>query len=163
MRFGTINRSLFFISITALLLFGNGASAPVIGRQTLVAAGVAPSVRISEIHYDNAGTDSGEAIEVSSPAGMSLAGWQIVLYNGSSTSLAVYDTKTLTGLTPSICGARSVVQDVIGGRSTYPRSGRECDRDVVALSGTASSSASTPTSRGRHSWRVHRRRRRSHS
>ena len=41
------------------------------------------AVRISEIHYDNASTDTGEAIEVSAPAGTDLTGWQIVLYNGT--------------------------------------------------------------------------------
>ena len=34
------------------------------------------AVRISEIHYDNASTDTGEAIEVSAPAGTDLTGWQ---------------------------------------------------------------------------------------
>jgi hypothetical protein len=52
-----------------------------------------PSVRISEIHYDNTGTDAGEAIEVSGPAGTDLTGWTIVLYNG--TGGAPYDTDPL--------------------------------------------------------------------
>src|SRR5215475_6584703 len=42
-----------------------------------------PSVRFSEIHYDNTGTDTGEAIEISGPAGTDLTGWKIVLYNGT--------------------------------------------------------------------------------
>ena len=49
-----------------------------------------PPVRISEIHYDNAGADTGEAVEVTGPAGVDLAGWSLVLYNGSGG--AVYDT-----------------------------------------------------------------------
>ncbi|MCM3660321.1 ExeM/NucH family extracellular endonuclease [Georgenia satyanarayanai] len=52
-------------------------------------------VFISEIHYDNDGTDQGEAIEVQAPAGTDLTGWQVVLYNGGNGS--VYDTKTLDG------------------------------------------------------------------
>ena len=40
-------------------------------------------VFINEIHYDNAGTDMGEAIEVAGPAGEGLSGWSIVLYNGT--------------------------------------------------------------------------------
>jgi hypothetical protein len=36
-------------------------------------------VRISEIHYDNTGTDAGEAIEISGPVGTSLVGYSIVL------------------------------------------------------------------------------------
>lgn len=55
-------------------------------------------VWINEIHYDNASTDAGEAIEVAGPAGTDLAGWSIVLYNGSNG--AVYDTEALTGLIP---------------------------------------------------------------
>jgi len=38
---------------------------------------------ISEIHYDNAGTDTGEFVEVHLPPGTSSAGLEIVLYNGS--------------------------------------------------------------------------------
>ncbi|MFI6760325.1 ExeM/NucH family extracellular endonuclease [Micromonospora sp. NPDC050417] len=53
---------------------------------------------VSEIHYDNAGTDSGEAIEIEAPAGFDLAGWQIVLYNGNNG--AVYNTRTLSGTVP---------------------------------------------------------------
>ena len=66
-----------------------------------------PDVRISEFHYDNTGTDQGEAIEVSGPAGTDLTGWSIVLYNGSS-GLA-YDTDPLSGPIPATCGARGVV------------------------------------------------------
>ena len=40
-------------------------------------------VRISEIHYDNTGTDTGERIEVSAPAAQDLFGWKVVLYNGA--------------------------------------------------------------------------------
>ena len=51
-----------------------------------VAGAVAPAegvVFVNEIHYDNAGTDAGEAIEVAGPAGTDLTGWSIVLYNGN--------------------------------------------------------------------------------
>ncbi len=66
-----------------------------------------PSVRFSEIHYDNTGTDAGEAIEVSGPAGTDLTGWSIVLYNGAN-GLS-YDTDALSGTIPATCGARGVV------------------------------------------------------
>ena len=65
------------------------------------------AVRISEIHYDNASTDAGEAIEVSAPAGTDLTGWQIVLYNG--TGGASYDTDTFSGVVPATCGTRGVL------------------------------------------------------
>lgn len=43
------------------------------------------NVFINEIHYDNAGADSGEAIEIAGVAGTNLTGYQLVLYNGSNT------------------------------------------------------------------------------
>jgi VCBS repeat-containing protein len=58
---------------------------------------------INEFHYDNSGTDSGEAIEIAGPAGTDLTGWTIVLYNGSNTPGAapVYGTLTLSGSIPN--------------------------------------------------------------
>jgi DNA/RNA endonuclease G (NUC1) len=64
-------------------------------------------VRISEIHYDNNGTDTGEAIEISAPAGTDLTGWSVVLYNGSGG--ASYDTDALSGVVPATCDTRGVV------------------------------------------------------
>ena len=58
------------------------------------------SVFINEIHYDNAGADAGEAIEIAGPAGTDLTGWSIALYNGSSSQLNVYDTIVLSGVIP---------------------------------------------------------------
>ncbi|GAB3855277.1 hypothetical protein GCM10029963_49780 [Micromonospora andamanensis] len=54
---------------------------------------------ISEIHYDNVGTDTGEAIEIEAPVGFDLTGWQIVLYNGANGS--AYGTRTLSGAVPA--------------------------------------------------------------
>ena len=54
------------------------------------------SVFINEIHYDNTGTDSGEAIEVAGPAGTDLTGWSLALYNGNGG--AVYSTINLSGV-----------------------------------------------------------------
>ncbi len=45
--------------------------------------GPAPALSINEFHYDNAGTDTGEFIEVAGAPGLDLAGWSIVLYDGS--------------------------------------------------------------------------------
>jgi 2',3'-cyclic-nucleotide 2'-phosphodiesterase (5'-nucleotidase family) len=53
------------------------------------------TVFINEIHYDNAGTDTGEAIEIAGPAGTNLTGWRIELYNGNGG--ASYGTITLSG------------------------------------------------------------------
>ncbi len=55
----------------------------------------AQSVFINEIHYDNDGADTGEAIEIAGPAGTNLSAWSLVLYNGSNSSS--YTTSPLTG------------------------------------------------------------------
>lgn len=66
-----------------------------------------PPVRLSEIHYDNFGTDVGEAIEVEGPAGTDLTGWRIVLYNGNGG--ASYDTKILNGTIANQCDGRGTL------------------------------------------------------
>ena len=74
--------------------FSDGYGAP-------PAAGGTPTdgpLWINEIHYDDAGTDDGEFVEVAGPAGTDLAGWRLVLYNGNGG--AVYDDRTLSGTVP---------------------------------------------------------------
>jgi hypothetical protein len=51
---------------------------------------------INEFHYDNAGTDTGEMIEVAGPAGTDLSGWTVVGYNGNGGSS--YATFPLSGV-----------------------------------------------------------------
>ena len=57
-------------------------------------AATASPVFINELHYDNASTDQGEAIEIVGPAGTNLTNWDLVLYNGSGG--ATYNTTALT-------------------------------------------------------------------
>lgn len=97
----------------ALLLAGcadGGVLEPAFSRVSplfnLTAAAL-PSVYLSEIHYDNASTDTGEALEIEGPAGTSLSGWSVVLYNGSNGSS--YNTRQLTVSIPATCGERGVV------------------------------------------------------
>ncbi|MRT18075.1 HYR domain-containing protein, partial [Vitellibacter sp. q18] len=52
-------------------------------------------VFINEIHYDNAGTDEGEAVEIAGPAGTNLSTYTIVLYNGNGGT--EYNTVALSG------------------------------------------------------------------
>ena len=61
-------------------------------------ARAATPVFINEIHCDNAGTDTGEAIEVAGPAGGSLSGRSPVLYNGNGG--ADHRTAPLSGTIP---------------------------------------------------------------
>ncbi|MDP1861854.1 MAG: DNA/RNA non-specific endonuclease [Gemmatimonadaceae bacterium] len=87
----------------------------------------APAVRISEIHYDNTGTDAGEAIEISGPAGTDVTGWTLVLYNGS-TGASYTPLQTFSGTIPATCGARGVLV------KTYPVNGiQNGSPDAVAL------------------------------
>lgn len=72
-----------------------------------------PSVFFNEIHYDNTGTDTGEAIEIAGPTCTDLTGWSIVLYNGNGG--AVYDTRVLSGPIPDLGGGFGVVTEAIAG------------------------------------------------
>ena len=76
----SISRYPLLVALSALSSFGY--------------AQAATPVFINEIHYDNAGTDSGEAIEIAGPAGTDLSGWSLVLYNGNGG--AVYKTTALS-------------------------------------------------------------------
>jgi hypothetical protein len=56
------------------------------------------NVFINEIHYDNAGTDIGEGVEIAGPAGTDLTGWSLLAYNGSgggSYATVVLDGNTI--------------------------------------------------------------------
>lgn len=58
----------------------------------------ASTVFINELHYDNSGADMDEGVEIAGPAGTSLAGWSLVLYDGSSGTF--YNSLSLGGLIP---------------------------------------------------------------
>ncbi len=100
-----------FAPAAVLLLFASCVStdrlAPTFDQIGALSALSLPAVRFSELHYDNSGTDAGEAIEVSGPAGTDVNGWRIVLYNGSGG--AVYRTDTLRTTIPTTCADRGVV------------------------------------------------------
>jgi hypothetical protein len=65
---------------------------------TAIPVGAQEAVFINEIHYENAGTDVGEFVEIAGPAGTDLAGWTVVLYNGIDGT--PYDTILLAGVLP---------------------------------------------------------------
>jgi hypothetical protein len=67
-----------------------------IASNPLSQAGAA--VFINEIHYDNAGTDAGEFIEIAGPAGTDLSAYALLLYNGANGML--YDSDGLSGTIP---------------------------------------------------------------
>ncbi len=103
------------VTIALLSCTENGPMGPAVYSGGRLALAVMPAVRFSEIHYDNVGTDAGEAIEISGPVGTDVTGWQIVLYNGSGG--AAYDTKTLGGAIPATCDTRGVIV------TNYPSNG----------------------------------------
>ena len=90
-----------FFRITALL------SSSWLAVMLFAAPAVATPVFINEIHYDNTGTDSGEAIEIAGPAGVDLANWSLVLYNGSNNT--AYNTLMLSGVIPDLASGYGVV------------------------------------------------------
>jgi len=83
-----------------------------------------PNVYLSEIHYDNAGGDVGEFVEVSGDAGADLSGWSIVLYNGSTG--ASYNTIALSGVIPNEDGSS-------GALAFYPSSIQNGSPDGFAI------------------------------
>ncbi|HET9132703.1 MAG TPA: hypothetical protein VFN90_00230, partial [Gemmatimonadales bacterium] len=113
MRFLTGQRLLAMTAVLTLAACADGdttvdsSNLPAPARLNASSAASVPSVRISEIHYDNTGTDAGEFVEVSAPAGTDLSGWSIVLYNGSGG--ASYDTDALSGIVANQCSGRGTV------------------------------------------------------
>ncbi|TYP84596.1 ExeM/NucH family extracellular endonuclease [Blastococcus xanthinilyticus] len=101
------------------------ASMAVVGLPAFASAAPPTAPFISELHYDNAGTDAGEFVEVQLPAGTSSAGLSVVLYNGGNG--ATYDTDPLPVVTaPADAPAVAVVE--------YPSNGiQNGSPDAVAL------------------------------
>lgn len=105
--------------LTAPRTFAAAALALATAAGTLTAAtaatAAAPTVAfIAEIHYDNAGTDTGEFVEVQLPAGSSSAGLSVVRYNGFDGT--VYGTDALPAVTAPADGPAVAVLD-------YPSNG----------------------------------------
>jgi DNA/RNA endonuclease G (NUC1)/PKD repeat protein len=97
-------------TITATAPNGVAGSATIL---VTAVTGSASNVRVTEIHYDNDGTDANEGIEVEGDAGGSLEGWSVVLYSGSTGSATQGQSYgapvALSGTIPATCGARGVV------------------------------------------------------
>ncbi|HMP76152.1 MAG TPA: Calx-beta domain-containing protein [Kiritimatiellia bacterium] len=74
---------------------------------------------INEFNYDPPGTDSNEFVEIAGPAGLDLAAYRIVLYNGSGG--AVYSTIAGSGLIPDEgCGFGAIAFDAVGLQNGAP-------------------------------------------
>ena len=80
---------------------------------------------INEIHYDNIGKDTGEAIEIAGSAGIDLSGWALALYNGRNG--ASYRTKSLSGIIPDQTNGFGTIS------FSFPRSIQNGAPDGIAL------------------------------
>jgi predicted extracellular nuclease len=107
-------RSITYISVLAtlgLVACADSLTEPA-PRTPAVTPDASPSatstpIFFNEIHYDNTGTDAGEAIEVAGPAGSDLTGWSVVLYNGANG--LTYNTQALAGTIPDLCSGFGVI------------------------------------------------------
>ena len=77
--------------------FASNLLIPTIAASVFCSSAFASNIFINELHYDNAGGDVGEGIEIAGPAGTSLQGWSVVFYNGSNgTSYNPTDLSAIT-------------------------------------------------------------------
>ncbi|MDR7194535.1 endonuclease [Luteimonas terrae] len=104
-----------------LLLCGLSATAPAAFAE----------VFINELHYDNAGADVGEAVEIVATAGENLSGYRVWLYNGSNApnAAATYGNVAVPAAQTRSCGASVGIATV-----TWPRDGlQNGSNDGIAL------------------------------
>ncbi|MGY1987475.1 ExeM/NucH family extracellular endonuclease [Blastococcus sp. SYSU DS0669] len=94
------------------------ASVAVVGLPAFGQAAPSTTPFISELHYDNAGTDTGEFVEVHLPAGTTSAGLSLVLYNGSNG--ASYGTVGLGDVTAPADAPAVVAVDAPGLQNGAP-------------------------------------------
>jgi hypothetical protein len=79
----------------------------------------AGDIFLNEIHYDNAGADAGEFLEVAGPAGVSLSGWTLVGLNGATGQS--YTSLPLEGVFPDQGGcAGALAFDLAGIQNGAP-------------------------------------------
>lgn len=74
----------------------------------------AQTVFINEIHYDNTGTDTGEAVEIAGPAGTDLTGWKIQPYNGNG-GAPYTPVGNFSGVIPNLYNGYGTVSVLISG------------------------------------------------
>lgn len=95
---------------TTAIIASSGSGADTVVVTVTPRPVVLPPVRLTELHYDNFGTDQDEAIEVEAPAGTDLTGWSLALYNGDATGdAALYATIPLVGVVPDQCSGRGTI------------------------------------------------------
>ena len=70
-------------------------------------AGSSVTPWINEFHYDNVGADVGEFVEIAGPAGLDLAGYRVLAYNGADGFS--YDDVDLGGVIPDLGNCMGVL------------------------------------------------------
>lgn len=86
---------------------------------------------INEIHYENNGADTGEAVEVAAPAGTDLTGYKIYYYNGANND--VYATATLSGAASDSGNGRGFIQITFSGIQNGSPDGMALVDDVATV------------------------------
>ncbi|ASR43151.1 ribonuclease [Xanthomonas citri pv. mangiferaeindicae] len=97
----------------------------------LAAPAAHAEVFVNELHYDNAGADVGEAVEIVATAGEDIASYRLWLYNGSNTPNAAttYGNVAVPAGQPRSCGTTVSIATV-----TFPRDGlQNGPNDGIAL------------------------------
>ncbi|MEZ5966529.1 MAG: endonuclease [Planctomycetota bacterium] len=89
------NGTTYYYVVKAQDVSGNLSSASAQASARPQAPQPSTAAWINEFHYDNAGTDTGEFVEVAGVAGTDLSGWKLLAYNGSNGQ--VYTTVNLSG------------------------------------------------------------------
>ena len=84
----------------------------------------AATVFINEIHYDNAGSDLNEGVEILAEANTNLDGWSIQFYNGDNGS--IYRMNRLNGIVSDFGNGFGVLEFLIAGIQNGPA-------DAIAL------------------------------
>ncbi|WGF91982.1 hypothetical protein [Aequorivita marisscotiae] len=90
-----------------------------------------PEIWINEFHYDNAGTDIGEFIEIAGPAGLNLNNFSLELYNG--TTGTNYNTVQLSGIIPNDMNGFGILSFDISGIQNGPKDGIAVVKNGVVI------------------------------
>ena len=98
--------------VTAVDTSGNESAFSLATSATILPPSV-PSAWINEVHYDNSGGDVGEFVEIAGTAGLNLAGWSLVAYNGNGGT--PYQTVSLSGTLPNLDSGFGVLAFDIAG------------------------------------------------